>query len=180
MTPDPAAPAADLATVLALGHARHRGRPWSPSARTLLASCGGPGGPPVAPDESRLAVHPQTRTHFLVVDQRYGTPIHVFLELDPTGEPGFPGFGVRAVTLDPTPGLTGLGVPAGVAIGRDPQQLDRFRAFRSDRAVAGAGFILIEPRYVGPSWSAYILAFRPDGEKPGKYPGPGQPAGGRQ
>ena len=53
MTPDPpaatAATAADLATVLALGRARHRGRPWGPPARALLASCGGLGGCPFAP-----------------------------------------------------------------------------------------------------------------------------------
>jgi hypothetical protein len=168
MTPDPPAqptPAAtDLATALALGHTRHRGRPWGPSARALLASCGGPGGSP--------AVDAGAGTYFLVVDDRYGTPIHVFLEFDPSAEPGFPGFGVRAVTLEPTASSPGLGVPAGAAIGRDPQDLDRFRAFGSDRAVAGARFILVEPRYVGPNWPAYVLTFRPGGAKPGKRPRP--------
>jgi hypothetical protein len=109
--------------------------------------------------------------HFLIVDNRFGTPIHVFLELDPTSEPGFPGFGVRSVTLEPPEGSPGLGVPAGFAIGRNPHQLDRFRVFRSNQAVAGAGFILIEPRYVGPNWSGYVVAFRPGGEKPIKRHG---------
>ena len=104
--------------------------------------------------------------HFLVVDNRFGTPIHVFLELDPSAEPGFPNFGVRAVTLEPPADAPDLGVPAGVAIGRNPHQLNQFRAFGSDKEVAGAGYILIEPRYVGPSWPAYVLAFRPGGEKP--------------
>jgi len=109
--------------------------------------------------------------HFLIVDNRFGTPIHVFLELDPTAEPGFPGFVVRSVTLEPPDGSPGLGVPAGFAIGRNPHQLDRFRVFRSNQAVAGAGFILIEPRYVGPNWSGYVVAFRPGGEKPIKRHG---------
>jgi hypothetical protein len=110
--------------------------------------------------------------HFLIVDNRFGTPIHVFLELDPTGEPGFPGFGVRAVTLEPRDDAPGLGVPAGFAIGRNPNQLDLFKVFRSNQAVAGAGFILIEPRYIGPNWSGYVVAFRPGGEKPVKRHGP--------
>jgi hypothetical protein len=166
MTPDLPAenPPADPATALALGRARHRGRPWGPPARALPASCGAPGDPPAVPAGARA--------YFLVVDDRYGTPIHVFLELDPTAEPGFPGFGVRAVTLEPVAGPPGLGVPAGAAIGRDPQDLDRYRAFRSDWAVAGARFILVEPRYVGPNWPAYVLTFRPGGGKVGKRPKP--------
>jgi hypothetical protein len=111
-------------------------------------------------------------THYLVVDDRFGTPIHVFLELDPTAEAGFPGFEIRTVNLETTAGQTGMGMPAGDAIGRNPDHLERFQTFRSDRAVAGAGFILIEPRYVGPSWPAYVLAFRPGGEKLTKRSGP--------
>jgi hypothetical protein len=103
---------------------------------------------------------------FLIVDTRYGTPIHVFLELDPSGETGFPGFRVRLVTFDSPDVSDGSGVHAECAIGRDPHQLDRFRVFRSNQAVARAGFILIEPRYVGPNWSGYVVAFRPAGEKP--------------
>ena len=37
---------------------------------------------------------------------------------------------------------------------------------RSAGAVASAGYILIEPRYVGPNWSAYVFAFKPGGDKP--------------
>jgi hypothetical protein len=112
-----------------------------------------------------------TEKHFLIVDNRFGTPIHVFLEMDPSTEPGFPGFEVRSVTLEWPADQAGLGIPAGVAIGRNPHQLDIFRTFRSNQAVAGAGFILIEPRYVGPNWPAYVLAFRPGGEKPVKRSG---------
>lgn len=105
-------------------------------------------------------------TRYLVVDPRFSTPITVLLDLDPTAEPDFPGFAVRQVTLDPPGRPEGSGVSACDAIGRDPGRLDRFRSFASDRAVASAGFILIEPRYVGPSWSAYVLAFRPAGDRP--------------
>jgi hypothetical protein len=107
----------------------------------------------------------------LIVDHRFGTPIHVFLELDPSIEPSFPGFRVRLVTLECPASSPGLGVPAGIAIGQDPHQLDRFQTFATDRAVTRAGFILIEPRYIGPNWPSYVLAFRPGGEKPGKRSG---------
>ncbi|QDU19726.1 hypothetical protein [Urbifossiella limnaea] len=113
---------------------------------------------------ARLADEDGTR--YLVVDRRFSTPITILLDLDPTAEPGFPGFAVREVTLDPPGHLEGSGVSARDAIGRDPGHLDQFRSFPSDRAVARAGFILIEPRYVGPNWSAYVLAFKPDGERP--------------
>ncbi|HVK14808.1 MAG TPA: hypothetical protein VM597_39085 [Gemmataceae bacterium] len=154
-TSAPTSPASGLATALALGRARHRGRPWGSSARTLLAACGGP-----QPEESG--------SHFLVVDSRFGTPIYVFLEIDPAAEAGFPGFGIQPVTLETADNSAEGELPAGVAIGRDPGRLDQFRGFRSNGAVAGAGFILIEPRYVGPNWSAYLLAFRPEGDKPAK------------
>jgi hypothetical protein len=109
---------------------------------------------------------------FLVVDDRFGTPIYVLLELDPRAERGFPGLPVREIILEPraigpdhTPG-SDFGVDPTSAVGRDPARLDRFREFISDRAVGGAGFILIEPRYVGPSWPAYLTAYRPEGQKP--------------
>jgi len=104
--------------------------------------------------------------HFLVIDDRYGTPIYVFLELDPRGMTAYPGLTVREVTLETPEPAAALGRRS--AIGRDPQQLDHFRGFGSDGAVAGAGYILIEPRYVGPSWEAYSHVFRPHGEKPVK------------
>src|SRR5262249_26814216 len=92
---------------------------------------------------------------FLVVDNRFGTPIHVFLELDPSGEPGFPGFQVRTVEFEPRDGSSGMGVHAECSIGRNPHRLDSFKEFCSNQAVVGAGFILIEPRYIGPDWSGY-------------------------
>jgi hypothetical protein len=102
--------------------------------------------------------------HFLVVDVRFGTPIYVLLEKNPTGTDGYPGFVVREVTLEPG----ALGAGRRCALGRDPDHLDRFREFASDGAVARAGFILAEPRYVGPSWEGYSRQFRPEGEKPVK------------
>lgn len=170
MTPEPSTEntprANDLATALRLGSTRPRSRSWSPPA--LAISRSGSNEAVVSRGDSRSSITPPSERHFLIVDNRYGTPIHVFLELDPTTEPGFPGFGVRPVTLEWPAGPPGLGVPAGVAIGRNPHQLDSFRTFGSDKAVAGAGFILIEPRYVGPNWPAYVLAFRPGGVKPCK------------
>ncbi len=100
------------------------------------------------------------------MDPRFSPPITVLLDLDPTAEPDFPGFAVREVTLDPPGRPEGSGVSARDAIGRDPGRLDQFRSFPSDRAVASAGYILIEPRYVGPTWSAYVFAFRPGGDRP--------------
>jgi len=116
--------------------------------------------------------------YFLVIDTRFGTPIYAFLELDPRGTSDYPGLTVREVTLEfmRAPGGAGPAPPAvgrRPAIGRDPYQHDRFREFVSDGAVARGGFILIEPRYVGPSWGAYEREFRPQGEKPSPRRGPG-------
>ena len=115
--------------------------------------------------------------HFLVIDNRFGTPIHVFLELDPRAHGGFPGLAVRRVNLDSpllpgaeVPWRAGLGVAPMGAVGQHPWQADQFREFGSDRAVAAAGFALIEPRYVGSNWSSYLSAFRPEGGKPVKRP----------
>src|SRR5947208_3478205 len=99
--------------------------------------------------------------HFLVVDVRFGTPIYVLLESDPHGTDGYPGLAIREVTLE-------LGAaPAAsrrFSLGRDPNHLERFREFASDGAVARAGFILVEPRYVGANWEGYCRHFRPEGE----------------
>jgi hypothetical protein len=122
--------------------------------------------------------------HYLVIDRRFPTPIFVFLELDPRGEAGFPDLAVRRVTLEP-PGPPADSQKAAPfvpqsAIGRDPWRQHRYREFASDRSAAEAGFILIEPRYVGPDWSGYVRTFRPDGEKPHRRPRPaagfGRPA----
>lgn len=111
--------------------------------------------------------------HFLVVDDRFVMPIYVILETDPSGERDFPDLKVRAITLEERVG-------PGAAVGRHPLRLDLFREFRSDVGVKRAGFVVIEPRYVGPSWFSYLSAFRPEGEKPHKrmrrpIPGAGQP-----
>ena len=105
---------------------------------------------------------------FLVVDVRYGTPIYVFLERDPHGQDGYPDLTVQEVTLEAAGAAT---VGRRPAIGRDPNHLERFREFVSDGAVARAGFILVEPRYVGPTWEGYCRHFRPEGEKPVKRSG---------
>lgn len=107
--------------------------------------------------------------HFLVIDVRFATPIYVFLERDPSGQDGYPNLTAREVTLDAEGGPPQLG--RGPAIGRDPEHLERFREFASDVAVARAGFILVEPRYVGPNWEGYCRHFRPEGEKPVKRAG---------
>src|SRR5262245_27060794 len=115
----------------------------------------------------------EVRMHFLVIDDRFGTPIYVLLETDPRSEGGFPALPVREITLERWAGSTitpgsHIGRPSA-SVGRDPAHLDQFREFGSDWAVARAGFILIEPRYIGPSWSSYLSAFRPEGEKPLKH-----------
>jgi len=105
--------------------------------------------------------------HYLVVDSRFGTPIYVFLEADPQGDAHYPGLAVQEITLEVAPG------PGNrrTSIGRDPNHLSRFRAFASDGAVARAGFILMEPRFVGVNWEGYSRQFRPEGEKPVKRSG---------
>ena len=99
--------------------------------------------------------------HFLLIDSRFGTPIYVFLEADPRGTETDPGLTVREVTIEfaPDSGRSG----GKFVLGRDPHHLGRFREFHSDRAAAQAGFILIEPRYVGPTWEGYSREFRPQG-----------------
>lgn len=104
--------------------------------------------------------------HFLAIDERFGTAIYVFLESDPRGTEAYPGFAVREVDIEFAPAQRGAGRRS--TLGRDPRHLNLFREFRSDGAAAGAGFILIEPRYVGPNWEAYSHEFRPQGEKPSK------------
>jgi hypothetical protein len=106
--------------------------------------------------------------HFLVVDPRFGTPIYVFLDSDPAGGKDYPGLAVEEIVLEVAPpGTHGR----RTSVGRDPYRLARFREFASDAAVARAGFILMEPRYVGPNWEGYCRHFRPEGEKPDKHRG---------
>lgn len=110
--------------------------------------------------------------HFLVIDDRFRVPIFVFLEFDPR-ESGFDCVGVvRVVTLEfatarsgATPRQSGDSFRAQSTIGRDPNQPDRYVEFPSDGHVRAAGFAVIEPRYVGPSWETYLNVYRPEGEK---------------
>jgi hypothetical protein len=115
--------------------------------------------------------------HFLVIDDRFRVPIFVFLEVDPRGSSAGPAGVVRTVSLEfaagPVDGLQRRGadsVRAQATIGQDPAQPDRYVEFASDRHVRVAGFTLIEPRYVGPSWETYVNVFRPEGEKSFKMP----------
>jgi hypothetical protein len=125
----------------------------------------------VARDRSPPASE-SSRMHFLVIDDRFRVPIFVFLELDPR-ESGVDCVGVvRVVTLEAaaarsggTPRRTGDSFRAQATIGRDPNQPDRYVEFPSDGHVRAAGFAVIEPRYVGPSWETYLNVFRPEGEK---------------
>jgi hypothetical protein len=115
--------------------------------------------------------------HFLVIDDRFRVPVFVFLELDPRLPAAGLGRAVHGVTLElaeapagraPQPG--GTGVRAQAAIGGDPDRPDRFVEFPSEGHVRAAGFTLIEPRYVGPSWETYVSVFRPEGERRPKVP----------
>jgi hypothetical protein len=104
---------------------------------------------------------------YLIIDTRFPSPVHVFLEQDPQAEAGFPaGLRVLRVTLETAaagPPDCGVSVGPLAAVGQNPWHPERFREFRSDGAAAGAGFGLIEPRFVGATWSAYVRAFRPGG-----------------
>src|SRR5262249_25703259 len=111
---------------------------------------GMPRSPRVRPLRARLPGEPAPRgleseRYYLVVDRRFLAPVYVFLAQDPHEEPGFPGLGVREVTLALQP--AGQSTPMA-AIGADPAQPGSFREFPSDRHARAAGFTLIEPRYV--------------------------------
>jgi hypothetical protein len=111
--------------------------------------------------------------YYLVIDHRFRVPIFVFLEVDPRigwlgADPGSPVLGVTLELAAPPasmPVRERAGVRCDVTIGRDPQRPDRFREFRSDRHVRAAGFVLIEPRYVGANWETYLSVFRPEGDR---------------
>ncbi len=98
---------------------------------------------------------------YLVIDERFGTPIHVFLENHPGTADDFPSLEICAVDLETlpenSPGRFAFGV------GQDPYNPRKYREFLSDRAVVVAGFGLIEPRFVGSSWGQYEKAYRPEG-----------------
>jgi hypothetical protein len=129
--------------------------------------------PVAAADQVRLS-RPSPAPHrpyYLVIDHRFRVPIFVFLEDDPrmSGVEADPLSAVLGVTLElaaappSVPVRGGAGVRSDAAIGLDPQRVNCFREFRSDRHVRAAGFILIEPRYVGPNWETYIGVFHPEG-----------------
>ena len=100
--------------------------------------------------------------HFLVIDDRFPSPVYVFLETDPRQEEGFPGLPVHQVTLERQ--KSQLGCSLTMAVGRHVGEPALFREFASDRAVAAGLCLLIEPRYIGPSWKAYTRVFRLGGK----------------
>lgn len=122
------------------------------------------GGTQLASIEWRGAVH------FLVIDHRYTTPIFVFLERD-TSDVGNLELGGRWVTLEPAnfseTGATRASslLGSGAAVGGDPNRPDRFAIFTSEGQLRAAGYSLIEPRYMGPSWDTYLSVFHPEGGK---------------
>lgn len=104
---------------------------------------------------------------FLIVDERFGVPIYVFLETDPRGTDDFPPLRVCEVQFEQLaagvrPGTQGAGV------GQHPMSSMAFREFISDSAVAAAGYGLIEPRFVGNNWQQYLSGFCPGGNRSGK------------
>jgi hypothetical protein len=114
------------------------------------------------------------RPYYLVIDHRFRVPIFVLLEEDPrttwSDADLFPPVLDVMLELVTAPAAVpvrgGAGVRSDAAIGRDPHSLERFREFRSDRHARAAGFVLIEPRYVGPNWESYIGVFHPEGGRP--------------
>lgn len=99
--------------------------------------------------------------HYLVIDTRFRSPVHVFLEHEPQGAKDFPGLAVRPVALElVTDTVSGTRIGSAGSVGQDPHRPDRFREFKSDGAVAAGGYGLVEPRFVGGTWAEYDRAFR--------------------
>lgn len=107
---------------------------------------------------------------YLVIDARFGTAIHVFLENHPGSAEGFPDLQIREVEMEPLPESAARG-RFGSGVGQDPCDPWAFREFLSDRAVTAAGFGLVEPRFVGTSWGQYEKSFRPGGGNGSKSKG---------
>jgi hypothetical protein len=101
--------------------------------------------------------------YFLVIDKRFGTPIYAFLESDPRGSKGYPDLAVREVSVEAAEAI--VGPTKRLSLGCDPRHPDHFREFRSDGALLRAGYVLVEPRYVGETWQEYESAFQPQGGK---------------
>jgi hypothetical protein len=98
--------------------------------------------------------------HYLVIDNRFASPVYAFLDQHPGSDRGFPGLAVHSVNLDTAPEKSyGARTATGYAIGQDPRSPSDYRQFGSEGAVRAAGFGLIEPRYVGVSWGSYARMF---------------------
>jgi hypothetical protein len=98
--------------------------------------------------------------NFLVIDDRLGPPIHVFLPTDPRREDGFPGLEVRQVALERLAGDVvfwkhGSAATAGPVLGQDPGDPDRYRQFRFERELREAGFRPVGVHRTPATWTAY-------------------------
>jgi hypothetical protein len=104
--------------------------------------------------------------HFLVIDNRFGTPIHVFLEFAPEDETNELGLSVQDVKID----LFGPEKREGrrSVLGQDPRSRNQFREFVSEEAVDNSGYVLVEPYFMGPTWGEYVRGFRPQGKSANK------------
>jgi hypothetical protein len=127
--------------------------------------------PPFADD----AVPAATRQpYFLIVDDRFRVPIFVFVELEPKRP--FRKVTIEFAPVGPGEYRCGVGIGSGRSLARHAEFWDRYKEFSTDRQARAAGYVPVEPRYIGPSWESYLAAFRPEGERPLKV-APGPPAG---
>ena len=94
---------------------------------------------------------------FLVIEDRSGCPVHVFLRTDPTGEAGYPGLPVVPVTLDRPPLRLGDGTVIGCHVGFP----NYFREFESRQKVSEAPFVPVGPSFIGTTWGDYASDSRP-------------------
>lgn len=98
--------------------------------------------------------------HFLVIDDRFPSPVYVFLDADPRPADGFPGLSVRRVRLERRSARNAL--TSFTSVGRNPADPRWYREFGSDREADAAGHQVVEPRFIGSTWKDYSRHFRPD------------------
>ncbi len=97
---------------------------------------------------------------FLVIDDRHGLPVHVFLPADPGREEAFPVLEVRRVSLERLSGDVvfwrhGSAASAGPILGQDPDDPARYREFRFERELREAGYRTVGPHCTPATWTGY-------------------------